>query len=324
MARDLYTRLYGNTQVELAKLMDEGELEIVRQYGIVLQQCRDKLDRIYKTYSKDGKLNNAAMSKANRLTSLQDDIEAILKEKVPSVTEYTRDLTEEMYKASFYRHAYIIDQAGGMSLSWGLVPRVAVERAIKGKYDKFAKSKMLSMPQKEAIAAIRKDLGQAIIRGDSYPVLAKRIANHIGVDVKRAKAIYGNKGMAAWSITVARTEGQRVLVEGQDAAYEKARELGCDVIAIWDATLDGRTRAAHAALDGQERNEAKGGWDVPGIGVVSAPLHSGVASFDVNCRCRLRSQVKGYPPGERYIRGDGITAYQTFEQWEVTQKTKVA
>lgn len=321
MARNLFRSLYGTTQIELAKILDEGELEIVSRYGEVLLECREKLKRIYDRYAKDGKLDNAAMSKANRLTALQDDIERILKTKVPTVTEYAGKLTAEMYEASFYRHAYVIDQAGGMSLNWGLVPEAAVEQAVKGSYDKFAKSKLLSMPQKEAIAAIRKDISTAVIRGDSYPNLARRIANHIGVDMKKMTAVYGNRGMAAWTIMVARTEGQRVLVEGQDAAYAKAVELGCDLEMVWDATLDGKTRPEHGALDGQPRDEEKGGWDVPSIGIVSAPLHSGVASFDINCRCRMRSQLKGFPPSERRTRGDGIVPWISYGEWIQMQKT---
>ncbi|WP_319758150.1 phage minor head protein [uncultured Sphaerochaeta sp.] len=322
MARNLFRSLYGTTQIELAKLLDEGELEIVTRYGEVLQECREKLKRIYARYAKDGKLDNATMSKANRLTSLQDDIERILRTKVPTVSEYVGILTGEMYEASFYRHAYAIDQAGGMSINWGLVPEAAVEQAVKGSYDMFAKSKLLSIPQKQAIAAIRKDISTAVTRGDSYTLLAKRIANHIGVDMKRVKAVYGNRGMAAWSMTVARTEGQRVIVEGQDAAYRKAAELGCDLEMIWDATLDGRTRPEHGALDGQARDEEKGGWEVPGIGLVTAPLHSGVASFDINCRCRMRAQVKGYPPKERRTRGDGISPWISYSDWLEEQKFK--
>ena len=41
-----------------------------------------------------------------------------------------------------------------------------------------------------------------------------------------------------------------------------------------------------------------------------------MAGSDADCRCRIRDEVKGYPPKERYARGDGIKPYQTYDQWK--------
>lgn len=70
---------------------------------------------------------------------------------------------------------------------------------------------------------------------------------------------------------------------------------------IWDAPLDKKTRVEHGALDGQAKNKERNGWIVLSIGLVRAPLQSGVASFDINCRCRIRGQVKGYPSKKKNL-----------------------
>ena len=315
MASNLYDTLYKKAQVELAKILEGEERSIIKLYGTALYEIRSILKKLYDKYAVEGKLTNAQMSKYNRLKSVQDQVEEILKKQLKKVDSLTKALTKEQYQEAFYRHAYAIDQAGGMALNWGLVPEEAVEATMQSSFSKLSSSKALEASRQGTVDRIRQEIGLSIIRGDSYETLGQRIDSVLGVTVSGNKASYSGKGASYRSMLVARTEGQRVLVEGHEAATAKARELGCDIETIWDATLDGRTRPAHAALDGRAKDDPDKGWQVPEIGWVSAPLHSGVASFDINCRCRTRDQVKGYPPEERYVRGDGIKPYQTYDQW---------
>lgn len=316
MAQKLYDRLYKEAQVELAKLLQGEERQIVRYYGTALSQCRKELEKIYKRYGIDGRLTNAEMSKYNRLSQLQDDISGILEKQLVNVDSMTRRLTGDQYQEAFYRHAYAIDQGAGMSLSWGQIPQDAVKAVVESPLSKLASSKAMAMGRKGTVDKVRDELALAVIRGDSYDRLSMRISDVLGVRIEDGdKVRYLDKGAAYRSMLVARTEGQRVLVDGQQAAYDRAQELGCEFDRIWDATLDGRTRPEHGALDGKAMDDEHKGWFVPSIGWVSGPLHSGVASFDINCRCRIVSQVKGLPQGERYARGDGVRPYCTYEQW---------
>ena len=318
----LFDRLYGEAQVALARILENEERQIIRLYGTALYDIRNTLRSIYNKYGKDGVLTNAEMSKYQRLVHLQDNIASILKEKLVEVDDLSHRLAGEQYKAAFYRHAYTIDQVGGMALNWGVVPEGAVEAIVNSPLSKFADSRALALARIKSVDAVRSEIGLAIIRGDSYDKLSGKISDALGVritaDGKRAQFI--DKGAAYRSMTVARTEGQRVMVDGQAAAYGTAQEMGCTIEEIWDATLDGRTRPEHGALDGVAKQEQ--GWYVPSIGWVSAPLHSGVASFDINCRCRIRAQVKGLPPKKRYVRGDGIRPYQTYDQWKAALEAR--
>lgn len=316
MTSRLYNQLYQQAQVELAKILQGEERSIIQLYGTALYDIRKTLKDLYDKYSVDGKLTNGEMSKYNRLVNVQNQIEDILRKNLKQVDLLTKRLTAEQFSEAFYRHAYAIDQAGGMALDWGLISEEAVEAAIKSPFSKLASSKALKKSREGTVDRIRQEVGLSIIRGDSYDVLANRISAVLGVSPKGSEAAYNGKGAAYRSLLVARTEGQRILVEGQQAATQKALDLGCAIETIWDATLDSRTRPAHAALDGRPKDDSEKGWYVPEIGYVVAPLHSGVASFDINCRCRTRNQVKGFPPNERYVRGDGIKPYQTYEKWK--------
>lgn len=317
MANRLYDSLYREAQVALAKTLQGEESQIVRYYGTALAECRRKLEALYRKYGKDGRLTNADMSKYNRLSTLQDDISGILEKQLVAVDAMTKRLTGEQYQEAFYRHAYAIDQAGGMSLSWGQVPQDAVRAVVESPLSKLAGSRAMAMSRKGTVDKVRDELSMAVIRGDSYEKLAQRVSDVLGVRIEDGKRYrYIDKGAAYRSMLVARTEGQRVLVDGQMAAYDRAEELGCEFERVWDATLDGRTRAEHGALDGKAMDEAHKGWFVPSIGWVSGPLHSGVARFDINCRCRVVSEIKALPPEERHARGDGVRPYCTYEQWK--------
>lgn len=316
MASRLYDRLYAQAQVELAKILQGEERSIIRLYGTALYDIRKILKDLYDKYSVEGKLTNGEMSKYNRLANVQDQICRILQKNMKQVDSLTKRLTAEQYSEAFYRHAYAIDQVGGMALNWGLIPEEAVEAAMKSPFSKLSSSKALKASREGTVDRIRQEIGLSVIRGDSYDVLANRISAVLGVSPKGTGAAFNGKGAAYRSLMVARTEGQRILVEGQEAASRKARELGCTIRTIWDATLDGRTRPAHAALDGKPKDDPEKGWFVPEIGYVTAPLHSGVAAFDINCRCRERDEVVGFPPDERYVRGDGIKPYQTYGEWK--------
>ncbi len=268
MANRLYDSLYREAQAALAKTLQGEERRIIRYYGTALAECRKKLEAIYRKYGKDGRLTNADMSKYNRLSTLQDDICTILEEQLVNVDAMTKRLTGEQYQEAFYRHAYAIDQAGGMGLSWGQIPKDAVRAAVESPLSKLAGSRAMAMSRKGTVDKVRDELALAVIRGDSYEKLAMRISDVLGVRVE---------------------DGNRTRYLDKGAAY-------------------------------RSMDEEHGGWFVPSIGWVSGPLHSGVARFDINCRCRVVSEIRGLPPEERHTRGDGVRPYCTYEQWKANNK----
>ena len=93
--------------------------------------------------------------------------------------------------------------------------------------------------------------------------------------------------------TIARTEMLQALAKSQDEAIRQAIDTGTinprQVTKKWDATGDKRTRASHAAMDGQAvgMDEAFTTGDgsklmIPGDSSLGAP-----ASEIINCRCRV-------------------------------------
>jgi len=322
---NLYTMLYGEVQAALFDTFFSAEEKLLSLYYEAYSSIITDIASLYETYSVDGKLTYAQMSKFNRLRTVEKQISAKLHPEMKKSDEYIKQITGMIYEESFYRHAYAIDQDAGAALKWGILREQDIEAIVSSPLSKLSDSKNLIADRAQAVYQVRKAITLGLVRGEGYPEMAKRIREVIGIEVTGKKngkisVKATGKGLVYKSTRIVRTEGQRAVVEGQQKAYEKAAEEGVDLIQVWDAALDSRTRPEHGALDGKKRQEQ--GWQVPGIGWVTAPLHSGVASFDIHCRCRIRGQIKGYPPKIRGKKGTGQTPWMDYDSWYQGVKAK--
>lgn len=122
---------------------------------------------------------------------------------------------------------------------------------------------------------ITAQVSRSIATGTSFAQTAKQLVNY-------TRTGYNN------SIRIVRTEGHRIQCSATMDAMEQAKERGADVVKQWDATLDGRTRDSHAALDGEIREadeEFSNGLMFPGD-------PAGSASEVVNCRCAVLQRAR--------------------------------
>lgn len=141
---------------------------------------------------------------------------------------------------------------------------------------------------------------QGILHGDSIPDIAKQLNS------------VTQSGMAA-ATRNARTAVTGAECAGRDESYRMAQEDGVELVREWIATLDGRTRHSHAAIDGETREVGEAfsnGCMYPG--------DPGGAPAEVyNCRCTITGRVKGY---EKYHQrgkyGNGKLGNETYDEWK--------
>lgn len=291
-----------NSQILEANL-ERYEREVIRNYREALKAIRDDIGKIYEKYAKNGKLTHAEMSKYNRLTSLERQ----LTEEIRPVFRKNGALIEKMarveYEEAFYRTAWAIDQNTGVSLRWGLLNPKAVEAAVANPLRLIAEKRL----RQDGLLKIQRAVSQGLIRGLSYPNMMKEIKG----------AINGN---AEDALRIVRTEGQRAQVLGQQANYAEARDIGVEVVEVWDATLDSRTRNSHGALDGVRASYRSNGepyWILAGD-EVGGPLQSARPEQTINCRCRVRGEIEGFEPEKRRVAGK-IQQYQTYKEWKAAK-----
>lgn len=124
---------------------------------------------------------------------------------------------------------------------------------------------------------ISQEISRGLASGMMYSEISRNIHLHASVPMKRAK-------------TIVRTEVHRIHEASADDARHKAKSKGADVVKQWDATLDGKTRPSHRALDGQIREV-----DEPfehGSKKAMYPGRFGDPAEDCNCRCKALTRAK--------------------------------
>lgn len=297
--RDL-DRLERVVKANLDAKLDSVEKEVLKNYAEALDAIRTDMANVYERYSVNGVLTHAEMSKFNRLRRLERELTEELRPMFLKNERLIEKLAQVQYEEAFFRYAWAVDQQTGVALAWGSLREDDIIAAVANPLRKVAESRL----RQDGRIVIRRTVTQGLIRGISFPRMARGIRD----------AINGN---ASDAVRIVRTEGQRAQVLGQQNTYSRARERGVEAVEVWDATLDSRTRNSHGTLDGVQAKYCSGHpyWDTE-VGRVRGPLQSGVASFDINCRCRIRGEIKGYEPRVRRIRGEELQPYQTYTDWQ--------
>ena len=318
---NLFTMLYSEVQAGIFTTLFSAEEKLLSLYNEAYTSIITDIAGLYEHYSIEGKLTHAQMSKFNRLKNLEKQIAGKLHPDLRKSDEYIKGITGIVYEESFYHHAWAIDQDAGAAIKWGLLRDADIEAIVNSPLSKLSDSKNLIADRMQAVYQVRKAVTLGLVRGEGYPQMAKRIRDVIGISYTAGgKPKATGKGLLYKSTRIVRTEGQRAVVEGQSKAYQKAKTQGVQLKEIWDAALDSRTRPEHGSLDGKAKQEQ--GWYVPTIGWIPAPLQSGVASFDIHCRCRIRGEIAGYPPKTRGQKGNGQQPWVDYESWKGAVKQK--
>ena len=143
---------------------------------------------------------------------------------------------------------------------------------------------------------IASEVSRCIATGASYAQTAKSLAGQTAIGKNRA-------------IRIVRTEGHRIQNTATMDAMEAAIDRGADLVKQWDATLDGKTRESHVAVDGEIKEQKQpfsNGLQFPGD-------PAGGAAEVVNCRCALLQRAR-WAVGDKFTKWNNFTKQlETFE-----------
>lgn len=214
----------------------------------------------------------------------------------------------EVYALNHDYATYLVEHLGKVDTSYTMYNRKAVERLVKDN------PRMLPPPGKQMNAKlaagiekrwnmerVQSVLLQGIMQGESIPQLSKRLY----------KVTDGNYKAA---IRNARTMTTAAENAGHADAYHRANEMGIKTEQQWLATLDGRTRDSHRALDGEIQGED--GYFSNGLMYPGDPY--GDPSEVYNCRCRMIANVKGFSRdlSDLSVRRDNKLGDMSYSEWK--------
>lgn len=206
--------------------------------------------------------------------SLQDQLDGILKQmqtkQFTTVADYLDLCYEDGFVGSLFDlHGQDIPMMMPLNQE-AMVRAVQLESKIsKGLYTRLG----------EDVGVLKKRIASEVTRsiatGSSWPQMAKRLENQTTIGYNK-------------SVRIARTEGHRIQTTAAMDAMEQAKDRGADVVKQWDATLDGKTRESHVAVDGEIRE-----LDEPFSNGLQYPGDpAGGAAEVVFCRCALLQRAR--------------------------------
>jgi SPP1 gp7 family putative phage head morphogenesis protein len=319
---------YGTRQTDLA--VKRAEWRLSRVYHQAARDIENKLktwekghterEKRYRQQLADGKITQADFDawmrgqvfQEKQWLARRDEIDAILLNADKVAAKIVNEGKLGVFADNANYIGYDLEHSAGINTGFTLYDQATVARLVKSDpqilpkaREGVKKDKAYSYYNKLMNSAIT----QGIVQGETSPQIAKRIAQTTGERsytsaVRNARTAY----------TGAQNAGR---IEG----LHQAQSLGIKVQKKWMATLDNRTRDAHADLDGQVRDVDEpfdselGPIDYPGDPTADP-------SLVYNCRCTL---VYVYPeyPSEMQRRDNEtgeIVGDMTYREWEAMKR----
>ena len=314
------------TEKELAKL----ERRIASVYGEAAKELQETVDNYFRQFEKrdaemkeligtvvNGKewterdykqwrLNQ--IGRGERFKALQNRVAERYTKANQTAVSYVNDATAGIYSLNRNYAAYTIESVAG-DVGFDLWDEQTVKLLIKDEPD--------LMPYYPAKRALN--------RGIDLAYGKRQISACVTSSILQGKSI---KGMADdlqtriptmnrdSAIRTARTAVTGAQNAGRMDSYAAAEKMGIKLKKRWLATLDNRTRHAHAMLDGQTVDIDKpfkvDGEEIMFPGDTSAPGY-----LVYNCRCTMVVEVDGVDTSDGLRRDKyGPLPDMTFAQWE--------
>lgn len=324
---------------DYAHRMTDKELgELERRISAIYQEARNSLDETVRAYfesfrQRDEKMkkligtiqngrewtkqdyNNwrlAQIGRGERFKVLRDKVAERYTNANETATAYVNDATPSIYSLNRNYAAYTVEQVAG-DVGFDLWDEQTVKRLIVEQPDL-----MPYYPPKRALRRgidlawgkkqITASVTSSILQGRSVKGMADDLQTRI-LEMNRSSAI-----------RTARTAVTGAQNAGRMDSYHAAEKMGIRMKKEWLATLDNRTRHAHAVLDGQQTDVDRS-FKVNGeeIRYPGDPTASGYLVYD--CRCTLIAAVDGVDPSDALRRDrDGLLSNITYAQWEVSKR----
>lgn len=314
------------TDRELAALEERIATVYRRAYKDIGRTIRDYFDKFAARDDEQrarldaGEITNAEytrwrltqMGRGERYKALQERVAERMYNANTVALAYVNDTTPGIYTLNRNWTAYTIEQAGA-NASFTLWDESTVRRLIVEQ-----PQLMPNYPKAQAVrrgidlAYSKRQIGSAvtsgILQGHSVGKIAAEVQRHV-TDMSWTSATRA----ARTAVTAAQNGGR------QDT-YEAAQKMGIELKKEWVATLDNRTRHAHAMADGQVAAVDKpfklDGYDLMFPGDKSAPGY-----LVYNCRCTTVAAIDGVDTSGGLRRDkNGIVPDMTYAQWEASKR----
>lgn len=276
----------------------------------------------------DGRFYISALDAKNQRAKFMQEIVDNVDNISPTIKREIEKLIDETYKKSYegmlksFKKADTEGKLEAVSKDIAVNPNV-LKQAINNNISKLTLPSVLEKHRGEVIYQIQQELNIGLMQGDRYERMAKRISERLGVSESKAR-------------NITRTETRRNIESGfMDCAEHIQEGLdGSDLIyaATWRTMKDEKVRP-------QQRRKTSKGWkttisknganhikmegvtvkvgemfDLGGGVKAKAPLQSGVAAHDCQCRCFLEYNLMTV---EEFAKAKNQTVEQVLKKYNM-------
>lgn len=308
------------TDAELAKL----ERRIAKLYREAGKELQETIDTYFEQFAKRdeemkaliGTVQNGKewteadykqwrlnqIGRGERYQAMRDKVAQRATEANAVAVAYTNDATPGIYSLNRNYAAYTIEQVAG-NVGFDLWDEQTVKRLMVEQPD--------LMPYYPAKRALKRGIDLAygkkqITASVTSSILQGKSIKHMADDLQKRITTMSRDS----AIRTARTAVTSAQNAGRMDSYAAAEKMGINLKREWVATLDNRTRHAHAMLDGQQADIDKpfkvDGYDIMFPGDTSAPGY-----LVYNCRCTTIAVVDGIDTSSAQRRARNADTWQT-------------
>lgn len=254
----------------------DHEKEVIDELRKVYEQAQKDIEEKIQRLMAD-ELTQSKIYQIEYQKALRGQVNAILENLNSKSYESIHDYLKDSYENGFLDTMYDLHGQG-----IPLIIPIDQEQVVKA----IQLDSKLSGTLYEAMGVNVKDLkkriasevSRGISNGFSYREIARNLNNAMGIGLNK-------------SIRIARTEAHSIAEQATMDAMRKAKDKGADLVKVWDATLDAKTRPSHQKVDHEikELDESfSNGLMFPG------DRARGSAGEVINCRCHLLRIARWY------------------------------
>lgn len=242
------------------------------------------------------------IGRGERYQAMRDKVAHRMTDANAVAVSYTNDATPGIYSLNRNYSAYTIEQVVG-NVGFDLWDEQTVKRLIAEQPD--------LMPYYPKGRALKRGIDLAygkkqITASVTSSILQGKSIKHMADDLQKRITTMSRDS----AIRTARTAVTGAQNAGRMDSYAAAEKMGIKLKREWVATLDGRTRHAHAMLDGQRAEIDKpfkiDGYEIMYPGDASAPGY-----LVYNCRCTTVAVVDGVDTSSAQRRARNADTGQT-------------
>jgi hypothetical protein len=260
---------------------EEAVIKRLKQvYGVAQKDIDAKIEALMKRFDPDtGDLPQSVIYQIKYQEMLKVQVDGILKKLQTQGFLTVSDYLDLCYEDGFVGSLFNLHGQGvplAMPLNQeSMVKAVQLDSKIsQGLYTRLGED--VDLLKKKITAQV----SRSIATGVSFQQTAKQLAGYTRIGYNNA-------------IRIARTEGHRIQCSAAHDAAQQAKDRGADIVKKWDATLDGKTRESHVAVDGQIRELD----EKFGNGLMFPGDPAGGAAEVINCRCAYLQKARRWLDG---------------------------